>query len=87
MLKSPLYIPDDNASNMRAISRDHILHQLRRILDYATNKAVRRQTPSTVRPRWARVAVAAASAAASILQEEKLESLVARVEVLEAAIQ
>ena len=85
-MKSLLSLSQENPGLM-PMSRHYLLLHLKKILEYASHLATTQQTPSAVKPKWARIAVAAASAAASILEAQSLESLVARVEALETASQ
>lgn len=84
MMKSLLSLTQETPGLM-PMSRRYLLAHLKTILEYATHMATTQQTPSAMKPKWARISVAAASAAASILQDEGLESLAARVEELERA--
>jgi hypothetical protein len=64
-------------------TRPYLLAQLRILLDYSMQRIQTRQTAAKAKPRWARIAVSAASAAASILRDDDLEDIHQRIQHIE----
>jgi len=66
------------------VTRGRLLSSLWLVLDFAMDKLLTKQASAKEKPGWARVAVAAASAAGAILRDEDLDVLAERVKALEA---
>jgi hypothetical protein len=81
-LKSLMRDVEELNSDMVA-SRRYIQAQLKAILDYACKQALTRQTPSTRKPIWARVAVQCGRVLGDLLKDFEMENLERRVTRLE----
>lgn len=65
------------------LSREDVLEAIRRVMDTAFTRVDNRYLRNQEKLGWARVIVGAAGAAASLLRDEDLDDLKARIEALE----
>lgn len=84
-MKSPGNLHEVVTDDMTC-TRQYLLQQLRIILDHSMHRVLTRQTTAKVKPKWARIAVSAANAAAGILKDDDLEAIQERMLKIEAKL-